>query len=118
LLADLRDHGTDPLAEELYGKEQIDVTVRRKHPDVFSAWLSLSRAVQTEEVSEYLVNQAGNQNATIAQFTHEWTLEKLYEKLRPAKASDWERELFSSDLRMILEFLQVKPNSSGGNHCD
>ena len=116
LLADLRDHDTDPLAAELYGKAQIDAALERKHREIFRAWLCLNRAAQMEEVAEYLADQAGNRDATIAQLVHRWTEEKLYEKLRPAGASEPLRELFSSDLRAILQLLQVKLSSSGGKH--
>src|ERR1700691_394459 len=108
LLADLRDHDTNPLAAELYGKAQIDEALERKHREIFFAWLCLSWAAEMEEVADYLADQAGIQDATIAQLVHRWTQEKLYEKLRPTVASEAERELFSSGLRAILQLLQVK----------
>ena len=116
LLADLRDHDTDPLAVELYGKAQIDAALERKHREIFFAWLCLSLAVQMEEVAHYLADQAGIRDETIAQLVHRWTQEKLYEMLRPTVASEPERELFSSDLRAILHLFQVKLGSSGGKH--
>jgi hypothetical protein len=116
LLADLRDHDTNPLAVELYGKAQIDAALERKHHEIFFAWLCLSRAAEMEEVADYLADQAGNQDATIAQLAHRWTQEKLYEKLKPTAASEPERELFSSGLRAILQLLQVELGSSGGKH--
>jgi hypothetical protein len=116
LLADLRDHDTNPLAVELYGKAQIDAALERKHREIFFAWLGLSRAAETEEVADYLADQAGNQDATTAQLVHRWIQEKLYEKLSPTVASEPERELFSSGLRAILQLLQLKLGSSGGKH--
>ena len=118
LLADLRDHDTNPLAVGLYGKAQIDAALERKHREIFFAWLGLSRAAEIEEVADYLADQAGNQDATTAQLVQRWTQEKLYEKLKPAGASEPLRERFSGDLRAILQLLQVgNLASSGGKHA-
>src|SRR4029077_6273769 len=79
LLADLRHNGTDPLAAELYGQAQIEAALERKHREIFRAWLCLSRAVQVQEVVEYLTDQTGNRDETIAQLVQRWNEEKLYE---------------------------------------
>jgi hypothetical protein len=112
-LADLRDHHSEPLAEMLYGKEQISAAIQKKHRELFFAWLGLSQSSQMEEVAEYLVDLDGNHNATIAQLVQRWTQEKLYEQLSFTAASESERELFSNAVRDILQLLHNRFGSSG-----
>jgi hypothetical protein len=113
LLADLKDHDTDPLAAQLYGKEQIDAALERKHGEVFLTWLSLSHSARVDEVAEYLAEQSGNQESASAERVHQWTEEKLREKLSPKLATEAERKYFCSDLGAILQVLLVRMNSSG-----
>ncbi len=115
-LADLRDGVNDPLADGLYGKEQIDAALRQKHREIFFAWLCLKQVAQVQEVAEYMADQAGNRDVTIAPLVRRWAREKLYEKLVPTVVSHAERELFSSDLRAVLQFLQVKLSYIEGNY--
>jgi len=115
LVAELRENDTDPLADGLYGKAQIDAALQHRHHEIFSAWLRLSRIDQMDEVAEYLEDQAGNQEATIAQVAQQWVHESLYEKLRPTEASEPERELFSAGLRVILDNLRLRSSSFEGN---
>jgi hypothetical protein len=113
LLVDLTDHDTDPLAAQLYGKEQIDAALERKHGEVFLTWLSLSHSARVDEVAEYLTEQSGNQESASAERVHRWTQEKLQEKLSPKLATEPERKCFSSELGAIFQLLQVGLNSSG-----
>lgn len=115
-LADLRDRLTDAAREGECGKEQIAAAVEQKHRGVFHAWLWLSGAAQMEEVSQYLTDQAGIENITLAQMIERWLREKLYEPLKPAVASQWELELFSRDLRTVLHLLKVKQNHFANRH--
>ena len=105
LLADMRDHDTDQLAEMLYGKEQIEEALRQKHHEVFFAWLGLSLTAQMEDVAEYLANEGGNNDTTVAKLIHQWVQEKSYERLRPTAAGESEWRLFSGDLQAILRLL-------------
>ena len=116
LLADLRDHDIEPLSDYLYGKACIDAALQQKHGDMFLAWLSLSEAAQLNEVAEYLGDQAGNQAGATTELVDRWVEEKLYERLRPAEAHDPERERFSGGLQAILNLLQLKFSSLGGNN--
>jgi len=115
-LAGLRDGDNDPLADGLYGKEHIDEALRQRHRDTLFAWLCLSQAAQVEEVAEYLADQAGKQDAAIGPLVRRWAREKLYEELMPTGASETERKFFSSDLRAILQILQIKLSYIEGNH--
>ncbi len=89
----------------LYGKEQIDEALRQKHHEVFFAWLGLSLTAQMEDVAEYLANEGGNNDTTVAKLIHQWVQEKSYERLRPTAAGESEWRLFSGDLQAILRLL-------------
>ncbi len=104
LLADLRDHDNDQLADMLYGKAPIDGAFRQKHRELFVAWLGLSPAARLADVAEYLANEVGNDTA-IAKVVQRWAEEKLYERLRPIEAAESEWTLFCSDLQAILQLL-------------
>jgi hypothetical protein len=117
-LADLRDHHSEPLADMLYGKEQIQAVLQTKHREIFLAWLALSPRTRIEEVGECLADQAGSKDATIGQLIQQWLQGKLYERLRPSAASDLEYGHFSIDLRAILQRLQVRFGSPGESHGD
>lgn len=114
LLADLRDHANDQLADLLYGKGPIDAALQQKHRELFAAWLGLSLAVQLADVAEYLANEGGNDIAR-AKLVQRWVEEKLYERLRPMGAGESEWRLFSSDLRAILQLL-LRHGFSGEGH--
>jgi hypothetical protein len=116
LLADMRDQETDQLAKMLYGKEQIDEALRQKHREVFFAWLGLSLTAQMEDVAEYLANEGGKNDTTVAKLIHQWAQEKLYERLRPTAAGESEWRLFSSDLRAILQILPKRLDFFGENY--
>lgn len=114
LLADLRDSGADPLAVHLYGKEDIDAALEWKHRVVFFTWLCMGRAAQHEDVAAYFADQARNPNAAIEQVIHPWVEERLYERLSPITASEADRQVFSSDLRAILELVRDGEGNHGG----
>jgi hypothetical protein len=59
-------------------------------------------------VAQYLADQGNGDNAPIAQTIQQWIQERSYEKLIPEAAGEQERDLFSSDLRAILQLLQVR----------
>jgi hypothetical protein len=103
----------DPLAALVFGKDQIDAVLRRKHWEIFSAWLSVALATQSGEVAEYLAGQAHGQKTRIEQTLQVWIQYELYANLIPETASEQERELFSSDVKAILQLLQVRLQAKG-----
>jgi hypothetical protein len=111
-LASLKDgtdgHYRDPLAGKLYGEEEIEAALQGKHREIFSNWLGLGLAAQMAEVAEYLAGQDEDHNALISIWLHD----KVYESLIPTAVSQAERNLFSSDLKAILQLLQVRLGSS------
>ena len=103
----------DPLAALVYGKDQVDAVLRKKHREIFHVWLGVALVTQTEEVAEYLAVQADGQKPRIVQLLQRWIQYKPYANLIPDDASEPERGLFSSDLRAILQLLQVRLGSTG-----
>jgi hypothetical protein len=59
-------------------------------------------------LAEYLTGQADGENPRIAQMLERWIQYRMYETLIPEAASELERGLFSSDLRAILQLLQIR----------
>ena len=84
-----------PLLETV-GNDLTDRTLRHSHHQVFSEWLALGLAEQKADLDDYLVSsQVG--------------LEALpYRDLAPVTAHHVERQLYLTDLEMILELLRYE----------
>jgi hypothetical protein len=67
--------------------------------------------VQMAEVAEYLAAQDEDRLALISI----WLRDKVYESLIPTNVSPAERNLFTSDLKAILQLLQVRHGPEGEN---
>jgi len=106
LVASLRDEHTgrygDPLAVLLYGRRQTEDCLKRKHAEIFFAWLRLALAAQTLDLTKCLTCWKGDQNP----FTTSWFDERLPEKLIPGPASETEHALFMGNLRAAFESLK------------
>jgi hypothetical protein len=96
--------------------EQIDSALRRKHREIFFAWLGLSLMAQMADVRVYLAEECRNNDTTIAKLIQQWVQENLYERLRPAAATESEWALFSCDVRATLQLLLIRLGSSEGCH--
>ena len=101
----------DSLAALVYGKDQFYSTLRQKHQETFRDFLISPLARQTEEVAEYL---SKNQSKPTTQILRDWIEERFYKDLIPAAATDQETDLFSSDLRAILNLLLVRLSVQDG----
>ena len=105
------DRYRDPLAGLVYGEEKIEAALQGKHREIFSGWLGLSLAAQMAEVAEYLAAQDEDHNALLSIWLHD----EVYESLIPSDLSGAERNLFTSDLKAILQLLQVRLGPARGN---
>jgi hypothetical protein len=114
-LASLKDgndgHYHDPLAGLLYGEEAIDAALQAKHREVFSHWLGIGLTEQMAEVAEYLAAQDEDHSSLISI----WLQDKVYESLIPGAVSEAEQSLFSSDVKTILQLLQVRLGPAAEN---
>ena len=90
---------------ELRGEADADLVLREIHEDVFGTWLSFSLEDQHEELKEHL-ELLRRENASGVEA---WLTLAPYEALIPAQAGAAERELFQSDLELLLGTLKGKP---------
>jgi hypothetical protein len=67
----------------VYGKDQVDAVLRKKHAELFCAWLGVALATPTEQVAEYSTDQADGQNPRIVQMLERWIQYRLYANLIP-----------------------------------
>lgn len=108
-LASLRDEKTgrydgSQLAE-LRGEADADLVLREIHEDVFGTWVSFSLEDQHEELEDHLELLRRES----APGVETWLTLAPYEGLIPAQAGAAERELFRSDLDLLLSTLKGKP---------
>ena len=84
-----------PLVETV-GRELTDRTLRHSHHQVFGEWLAFGLAEQKADLDDYLTSS-------------QVALEALpYRDLAPATAHQVERQLYLTDLEMILELLRYE----------
>jgi hypothetical protein len=91
-----------PALARMFGGEQADETVRRSHARVFQDWLCLNLEQQKADLHEYLAELPGNPAAALATWLHL----APYRNLVPAAAQEVERQLYVTDLEMLLELLK------------
>ena len=91
-----------PALAQMFGDEQADETLRRSHARVFQDWLCLNLEQQKADLHEYLSELPGSPAATLA----DWLRQAPYRKLAPAAAQEVERQLYVSDLEMLLHLLK------------
>ena len=83
-------------------KAEADLLLREVHEEVFATWLSFSLEDQREELEEYLKTLKKQGSGKLAT----WLTTVPYLKLIPASAEAAERELYRSDLELVLELLE------------
>ena len=80
---------------------EVDEVLRRKHVEIFEAWLCLSLGEQAADLAVYLGKQLGTRREAL----RAWRQEIPYRRLIPASALPSQRELFRSDLEMVLNVI-------------
>jgi hypothetical protein len=105
-LASLRDASTGFYRDSrLVGHANAaerDLLLRQIHEEVFATWLSFSLEDQREELEQYLKTLKKQGSGKLAT----WLTTAPYLKLMPASAEAAERELYRSDLEIVLELLE------------
>lgn len=111
-LASLRDPNTGRYQHfglaQIYSEENADRALRQSHMQVFAEWLNYSIEQQKSDLEEYLRSVDANR----ARILKTWTTLAPYRNLLPTGASEAERQLFVSDLEIILELLRSEPSPS------
>jgi len=114
-LASLRNQASGeyqhPALAQMIGEDQAEETLRRSHARVFQDWLCLNLEQQKADLQEYLAelpNPAG--------VLEGWVNSASYRDFAPSLAQDVERQLFTSDVAMLVTLLRhdygaVSPDS-------
>jgi hypothetical protein len=105
-LCSLRDRLTGryshPSLIETAGREIADRTLCHNHHQVFSEWLGLNLSDQKEDLDEYL------RTSRVA------VTDVPYRDLAPATAHEVERQLYLTDLEILLQLLSFEHGGAAG----
>jgi hypothetical protein len=111
-LASLRDPNSGRYEHfglsQIYSEESADRALRLSHTQAFSEWLNYPLEQQKADLEEYLDSVDENRERIL----RTWSTLASYRNLLPTDASEAERQLFVSDLEIILELLRREPSPS------
>jgi hypothetical protein len=96
------DRYTDPTC--VFEPHDVDAVLRHEHREAFRAWLRLSLEQQTEDLTDYLWTHLEDRRKMLWQRRHECP----YARLIPSYALAAERDLFRSDLELLVAILEAK----------
>jgi hypothetical protein len=85
-----------------FGDEEADAVLRQSHEEAFSEWLNFPLEAQRRDLEEYLESVEDDKSSVL----RTWLTLAPYRNLGPAAAGPAERELYISDLELILELLR------------
>ena len=105
-LSGLRDGNTGKYVHfgfaQRFSEKEADRTLQRSHRNMFDDWLSFSLEQQKEDLDRYLDGLDQDRKVVL----QNWRVFPPFANLVPASAKDAERELFLSDLRIVLHLLR------------
>jgi hypothetical protein len=87
---------------QLYTEEDADIVLRESHEELFRQWLNYPLEPQTKDLERYLDSLEDDSDTVV----ETWLSLNPYRRLIPARATAAERELYVSDLELILELLR------------
>ena len=106
-LAGLRDASSGvywhPAAADIYDHAIVDEVLRRQHVDTFEVWLSRNLEEQADDLAAYLREHVENRPEALRR----WRQQFSYMRLAPDAALAPQRELFRSDMELVLN-IQIK----------
>ncbi|MEP6716880.1 MAG: hypothetical protein ABJC09_15015 [Terriglobia bacterium] len=85
------------------GSADVDRLIRRNHHELFQQWLCFGLQRQKEELEEYLEGLEGDRREIISH----WLSIEPYNGWIPAETRDVERQLFLSDLQVLLQLIRT-----------
>src|SRR6266850_4909732 len=107
-IASLRDLSTGTYEHSglaaLYSPEAIQEALECCHHESFQRILETPLAIQAGDLRECLQEMDGSFSATLSN----WRRMESYRILPPSNATDYLRELFFSNLRALLEILEMR----------
>ena len=105
-LATLRNHHTGRYEhfglEQRFGAELSEVTLRRSHEEFFADWIGFSLETQKRELEDYLAGR----DESVPEILSSWLRVRPFGTWVPASARRAERQLFLTDLDVILELVR------------
>lgn len=85
-----------------FSTREADRTLKTSHQDTFADWLSFSIEEQKGDLDSYLAELAEDRRAVLAN----WRLVPPFANLIPASARQAERDLFLSDMLLVLALME------------
>lgn len=105
-LSTLRNHHTGRYEhyglEQRVGAERSEATLRRSHEALFMDWLGFALETQKGEIEVYL----STREETVEEILSSWLRVRPFNTWVPASARNAERQLFLSDLNVVLELIR------------
>src|ERR1700750_737685 len=92
----------------VYPPDAVQEALKFCHREIFSRILEMPLSVQEQDFSECLDGMPGSLAATVAH----WRQLEAYRMFPPEDAPDYLRELFFSNLRVLLEILEAQHSTS------
>jgi hypothetical protein len=87
---------------QVFGVKEADRTLRQSHTQAFASWLNLNLEQQKSDLEDYLAGLEEDIEAILAN----WIRLAPYRNLIPARAREVERQLYLTDLEVVLELLK------------
>jgi hypothetical protein len=87
---------------QVFGSKEADRTLRQSHSQAFASWLNLNLEQQKSDLEDYLAGLEEDIDASLAN----WIRLAPYRNLIPARAREVERQLYLTDLEVVLELLK------------
>ncbi len=107
-LAGLRDSNTGRYQHfglaQIYSTEAAGQALGASHAEAFAEWLTYPLEQQKNDLEEYLASLDERRETVL----RAWAALGPYRSLVPASATEAQRELFLSDLEVILELLRTE----------
>lgn len=105
-LAGLRDDSTGQYKHygfsHRYSDELTSTVLRSTHEEIFSEWLTLPIEEQRREIESHWSDQGSDPNLVV----DSWLLLEPYRRLIPASALPAERDLYLSDIEVVLDVIR------------
>ena len=89
---------------ERLGAGETDRLIQRSHLDIFRQWLCFNLERQRAELGDYLASVEGNRDNILSH----WLSLGPYAAWVPAESRDVERNLFYTDLEILLELIRAE----------
>ena len=86
------------------GEEATDALLRRNHIEIFQEWLCFGLDRQKEELDEYFSGLPGDRREIIAA----WLSLEPYGAWIPADSRNIERNLYQTDLGVVLDLIRAE----------